>query len=101
MTVPELRSDWCVEIPQCRILPKFTRPFFSLEVGSGHETSSSETILDTMAKWVHHKCAEFSPEFSYGIAGGCVLGGVQGHINAFKLYLLEDQRKLLTESPKI
>ena len=35
MTVPELQSGWCVEIPQRR--PKFIGPFSSLEVGSGYE----------------------------------------------------------------
>ena len=41
----------------------------------------------------------FSPKFSYGVVGGCVLEGVINHSKALKLRLPRNQRKLLTEGP--
>lgn len=43
--------------------------------------------------------AVFSPEFSQGVVGGCVLGEIKSHIKEFKLHLLQDEKELLTEGP--
>ena len=41
----------------------------------------------------------YSPEFSEGEVGGCVLGGAKSHIKGFKLHLLHDQRELIAKGP--
>jgi hypothetical protein len=43
--------------------------------------------------------AVFSLEFFQHVVGGCVLGGANNHIKAFKPHLLKDQRELLNEGP--
>ena len=45
MTVPELRSDWPVEIPK-DLAQVHQTLFLFLEVGSGHETNQTLSLLE-------------------------------------------------------